>query len=287
MNTLIIGSGFGLYGYLPSLYSFSKKIYLNKKYKNTLYKRKELKSYLNKVTWYSSQSKIISQIDIIVIAKRPQDQFKEIKKLFIKKNKIKHLFLEKPIEVSPNKSINLINFLHKKKAKYSVGFLFKYLSWYKILEKNKKKPQIFEITWNIQNYYQHTNKWKSKRSSGGGIVRFYGIHFIKLLFDLNFTNLKKVIKTKKTFIIEAQDKYKNYLTIQLNYSKKRNFIFKVNNKIKVTSYNPFLKKINIKKIDPRYSFLKKYICDSLDKPKINYYNDLKFIKFWNKIEKYK
>ena len=79
MNTLIIGSGFGLYGYLPSIYNFSKKIYLNKKYKNTLYKRKELKSYLDKVKWYSLQSKIISQIDYIVIAKRPQDQFKEIK----------------------------------------------------------------------------------------------------------------------------------------------------------------------------------------------------------------
>ena len=28
MNTLIIGSGFGLYGYLPSIIDFSKKIYL-------------------------------------------------------------------------------------------------------------------------------------------------------------------------------------------------------------------------------------------------------------------
>ena len=143
MNTLIIGSGFGLYGYLPSIYSFSKKIYLNQKYKSTLYQRKELKFYLNKVKWYSLQSKIISQIDYIVIAKRPQDQFKEIKKIFLKKNKIKHLFLEKPIEVNPKKSINLINFLIRKNVKYSVGFLFKYLSWYKILKINKKKKTNF------------------------------------------------------------------------------------------------------------------------------------------------
>ena len=34
MKTLILGSGFGLYGYLPAAYKISNKIFLQKKYKN-------------------------------------------------------------------------------------------------------------------------------------------------------------------------------------------------------------------------------------------------------------
>ena len=39
MKTLIIGSGFGIYGYLPATIGFSK-IYLNQKYKKKNQKRK-------------------------------------------------------------------------------------------------------------------------------------------------------------------------------------------------------------------------------------------------------
>jgi len=45
MNTLIIGSGFGLYGYLPSIIDFSKKIYLSIKYKKKVENRKDLKKW--------------------------------------------------------------------------------------------------------------------------------------------------------------------------------------------------------------------------------------------------
>ena len=43
MNTLILGSGFGLYGYLPSVVFYSKKIFLDKKYKNEFQRRNILK----------------------------------------------------------------------------------------------------------------------------------------------------------------------------------------------------------------------------------------------------
>ena len=49
MNTLIIGSGFGLYGYLPSAFKFSKKIYLNNKYEKIVKKRKNLKSSIKEM----------------------------------------------------------------------------------------------------------------------------------------------------------------------------------------------------------------------------------------------
>ncbi len=42
MNFLVIGSGFGLYGYLPAISIYSKKIYLNEKYKKFFLKEKNL-----------------------------------------------------------------------------------------------------------------------------------------------------------------------------------------------------------------------------------------------------
>ena len=42
MNFLIIGSGFGLYGYLPAITNYSKKIYLNIEYKKFFPKEKNL-----------------------------------------------------------------------------------------------------------------------------------------------------------------------------------------------------------------------------------------------------
>ena len=117
MNFLIIGSGFGLYGYLPAITNYSKKIYLNIEYKKFFSKRKELTKYTSKIIWYKDQKKIIKYIDYLIIAQRPQDQFRLVKKLAKTQNKIKHFFLEKPIGINPNKSKLFINFLNKKKNK--------------------------------------------------------------------------------------------------------------------------------------------------------------------------
>ena len=45
MNTLILGSGFGIYGYLPAIYGISKNIFLNIRYKKKLKKELNLKSF--------------------------------------------------------------------------------------------------------------------------------------------------------------------------------------------------------------------------------------------------
>ena len=59
MKTLILGSGFGLYGYLPAAYKISNKIFLQKKYKNFFYSRSELKNFNNKIIWYDNLKAII------------------------------------------------------------------------------------------------------------------------------------------------------------------------------------------------------------------------------------
>ncbi len=282
LNFLIIGSGFGLYGYLPAITNYSKKIYLNVKYKKFFFKRKELTKYKNKIIWYEDQQKIIEYIDYLIVAQRPQDQFRLIKKLVKTQNKIKHIFLEKPIGINPNKSKLFINFLNKNKIKFSFGFLLNYLNWYKVIKVNKKKYQSFKFVWQIKKK-NNDNSWKYQSLNGGGLIRFYGIHFIKALFDLNFKNIKHNKISKNLWKIKTYDKRGNSMSIELKYSNKDKFIYNSNNFNKVSSINPFGKNINKLKIDPRCFYIKKYIKDNLNKKIINnkYYD---FINFWKKVE---
>ena len=282
MNTLIIGSGFGLYGYLPSIIDFSKKIYLSIKYKKKVENRKDLKKYLNRINWYLNLYSISDKIDCVVIAQKPKNQHEKIIEL-IKYIKPKIFFLEKPLSNTPKNSLSLIKSLSRKKIKFVIGFMFKYLNWYKFCNRNINQNQKFKIIWEIKPNKKN-NFWKFNHLDGGGITRFYAIHFFRLLFDLNFKkiNYKKITK-KKCYII-ASDVKKNFFDICIKFSKSNNFKVFLNNKKKFNGPNPFLKKINKDK-DPRIIIIKKYIADNLKKKYINYDYEKNFILFWKKLEK--
>ena len=285
MISLIYGSGFGLYGYLPAIYKFSTKIYLNKKYENFFNSRNELAKFESRIIWYNSINKIIHKIDYLVIAKRPEDQSRIIKSLLNKKNKIKHFFLEKPISSTPEKSSNLLKKIYLKKINYSVGFLFEYTSWYKLINnqiKNKKNNNIL-IRWNIKK--NGTKElWKYNHNIGGGLIRYYGVHFIKLLSDFDFTIIKKNIINKNYWELNIEDKKKNRIKLLIRYSKISKFSYKINDQDLNKLNTPFFNKINCKLIDPRCFFLKKYIHKNLSYYKNNLLNMKRFFDLWRRVE---
>ena len=119
MNYLILGSGFGLYGYLPAVLSKKSNIvYLEKKYKKIINSRKDLNIYKNKIIWIQNFLNSLEIIDYLIIAKRPSDQVKIIKKIINRKNTLKKIFLEKPIAKNPLAAKNLLNILKKKKINW-------------------------------------------------------------------------------------------------------------------------------------------------------------------------
>ncbi len=172
--------------------------------------------------------------------------------------------------------------MNKKKIKYSFGFILSYLNWYKFIKTKNKKYQSFNFFWQIRK--KNDNKsWKYQSLKGGGLFRFYGIHFVKVLFDLNFKNIKQNKISKRLWKIKASDKRNNSISIELKFANKDKFTYKFNNSIKISSFNPFCKNISKLKIDPRCLYIKKYIKDNLNKRIIkNEYFD--FVKFWKKIE---
>jgi predicted dehydrogenase len=281
MNFLILGSGFGIYGYLPAIYKNSKKIFLNIKYKKKIEKRIELIKYLKRVIWYLDIKDINNKIDYIIIAQNPKKQFLITKKI-LKLLKPKHLFLEKPLSYTPNKSLNFVEFLKKNKIKFSVGYLFTYLSWYKYIEKKLTYNQKFQINWKIK-FNKKNNLWKSNHHEGGGLVRFYCIHFFKLLYDLNLTKIHKVSVNKKNCKFIFKDQKENIIFLNIEYALINQFYIIHNKNYFLKASNPFMKSIKINN-DPRVNIIQKYVKDIFDNFKINYAYEKKFIKFWKKIE---
>ena len=281
MNFLIIGSGFGIYGYLPAIYKNSGKIFLNIKYKKKIEKRIELTRYLKRVTWYFDIKDINNKIDYVIIAQNPKKQFLIVKKI-LRFLKPKHLFLEKPICHTPNKSLNFVEFLHKNKIKFSVGYLFAYLNWYRYIKKNLTYNQKFEITWRIK-LNKKNNLWKSNHKEGGGLVRFYSIHLFRLFHDLDLTKIHKVSVNKKHCKFILKDLKENKIFLNVKYALINQFHIRHNKNYFLKSSNPFIKSIKINK-DPRVSIIQKYIKDIFENFKINYKHEKKFIEFWKQIE---
>ena len=177
----------------------------------------------------------------------------------------------------------MIRYLEKRHIKHSFGFIFQYVNWYKYLENNPKNNQNFYIKWFIK-HKSNNNKWKYQKNKGGGLLRFYGIHMIKVIYDLNFLFIKKNELNNDYWKGEFRDKKNNIIQVEIKFDTKDKFIFEKNNNIKIVSSNPFLEKITRKKGDPRCKYLKKHINDNLIKYKNIYNSNVKFINLWKKIE---
>ena len=282
MNTLILGSGFGLYGYLPAVEVVSKKIFLEYKYKNKLQNLKISKKIFNKIYWYKNESNIIDKINIAVIAYPPILQSKKIKQLFKNKKLVRYLFLEKPIDKNPIAARKLIKFLIKNKVKFSFGFIFKYLAWSKLINKKKNLKNI-KIIWNIKKK-NASNSWKYKSKFGGGLIRYYGIHFLKLFSENNFHKILINDLKKNHWTLQIQNSKKTVITLIIKYSNKDKFLIKTQNKNLISAPTPIIENIVSKKIDPRVKILKRYINQKIRQNGDNYTESLKFVNFWSKIE---
>ncbi len=187
---LIFGGGFGIYGYLPAALSCStNKVYLNKKYRKIIIKRNELNKTIKRIIWYEKLEDIIQNINSVIVATNPETQEEIISKLLNYKF-IKKFILEKPLAVSPDKSIILLSKLVEKKINFVCNYSLLHTNWFVEVKENfyQKNNQIIYIDWFFMAHHFKNNikTWKSNQKEGGGVIRFYGIHLIALLVDLGY-----------------------------------------------------------------------------------------------------
>ena len=123
----IIGSGFGLYGYLPAIINgLGDEVILPKKYSDFICSRSDLAEFKDKVIWVDNQKVSIEKSNTVIIAVPPIKQSIMIKKCLEFKN-IKNIFLEKPLAQSPIESSMILNILNTSKVNYAINYSFIYL----------------------------------------------------------------------------------------------------------------------------------------------------------------
>ena len=192
----IIGSGFGLYGYLPAiLQELGDKVILPEEYLPKVRNRQELKELEKDIFWVKDKELAIEKATKVIFTVPPNYQYKAVKNLFDNDgcNSIQTIFLEKPVATSPAKSIELLEFLESKEVDYVIGYSFLYLD----LNSNfntlvNSSTQIFwQWSFMAHHFSMDLKNWKRYHSSGGGVLRFYGIHIIAFLSKFGYDNVKE------------------------------------------------------------------------------------------------
>lgn len=193
----ILGSGFGLYGYIPALLSTgAERIALPIRYQTKLSARLELASLSPAIQWMSDEIAALEVAKTVVIALRPDLQ-PDWALRSLKLPNVQQLLLEKPLASSPKAAIALFDKLMNSQKAFRIGYVFRFTIWGLALRSicADVNSQSVNITWNFMaHHYRHNlPSWKRNSVEGGGAIRFYGIHLIALLAELGY---KKVLSSK-------------------------------------------------------------------------------------------
>jgi hypothetical protein len=178
---LILGGGFGLYGYLPAAMQTYWQVTTLSRYKRFLEDRIELSGLLNRVTFVEENDIELNIYDAVVIARTPQQQID-----FVRSNTSfdGHLFLEKPLGNTVKSTSELLDVLQSRKSNFSLAYLFQYQDWYKAIASEKQSECSVTINWRITP--SRNQNWKKQIDAGGGILSYYGVHLLSLIVDCEY-----------------------------------------------------------------------------------------------------
>jgi hypothetical protein len=187
----ILGSGFGMYGYLPALMKLGLEVVLPLRYQSMLIARPELTQYLSRVVWSAGVEDALARSSGAVVALRPADQAIWIPRL-VRMPNIRQLILEKPIAPAPELAASLLAIVDDAGKRYRVGYTFRFTPWAHQLRAALAGPvEGISLHWNFlaHHYRADLANWKRFNSTGGGALRFYGIHAIALLAELGYDDV--------------------------------------------------------------------------------------------------
>jgi hypothetical protein len=188
----ILGSGFGLYGYLPALIGCGHSVVLPERYRERFQFRQELTRFAKQIEWATDEVSAVNRASAIVIALRPAEQTDWIKKC-IAHRQITRLLLEKPLAPAPLEALNLQTLLCNSRKLFRIGYTLCNAQWTARLKDFVTENPDYEINVNwlflAHHFRQGVRNWKQFESAGGGAIRFYGIQLIAVLASLGYCNV--------------------------------------------------------------------------------------------------
>lgn len=201
----ILGSGFGIYGYLPAmLRQWSGPVTLTSSSRVRLLERPELNWTLPRVKWVDDRHDLINQTRLVAIALPPAVQEEVVAELLTSK-KTEAVVLEKPIARRPGDARDMLIALREKGIRVRVGYTFCYTHWFGRLT---SCPDIYcsdllEIEWFFMAHHftRSLKNWKTDHDLGGGVLRFYTIQMIALIERLGFRNMENIRVSKQDGVL--------------------------------------------------------------------------------------
>jgi predicted dehydrogenase len=187
----ILGSGFGLYGYLPALLNLGRAVALPQRYKPVLGGRSELLQFMPSVDWCEDADAALARSNAAIVALRPADQARWVSRL-AQMQKIRTLILEKPVAPTPELSASLLDELARAGKHYRIGYTFRLLPWAQQLRATLGgDADGISLDWTFlaHHYRNDLANWKRFDAEGGGALRFYGIHLVALLAELGYDDV--------------------------------------------------------------------------------------------------
>ena len=191
MNIAILGSGFGLYGYLPSVMSIGcGRVLLPTRYRPVVDARADIRDFVERIEWHKDEEAILNRVDTVIIARRPADQVFWATNC-AERGHIRRILLEKPLAPSPADAVRLLEFVERTGKIVRVAYTFRYTSWgrrFGVLARCAGPEATIELDWSFRahHYAFGLANWKRFVSSGGGAIRFYGIHLVALLGEIGY-----------------------------------------------------------------------------------------------------
>ncbi|WP_213741533.1 Gfo/Idh/MocA family oxidoreductase [Bradyrhizobium sp. dw_411] len=186
MNVAILGSGFGLYGYLPALAALPCRVLLPERYRAVVATRAELSGFAAGIDWVADEHAAIDRAQALVIARRPADQAGLIAEI-LRQDKLERLLLEKPLAPTPALAAQVQDQIEVSGKMLRMGYMFGFTDWGRDLMGRSPTGNL-QIKWTFRAHHYKANlsNWKRSSAEGGGALRFYGIQLISLLADLGF-----------------------------------------------------------------------------------------------------
>jgi len=229
----ILGSGFGMYGYLPALLNSGYEVTTLSEYKAKFELRPELAKFIDQVR-FTSEREILDTCENLVIAKDPASQYQLLSK---NQFQFRRLFLEKPLAPIISQHKEMLEILESQNINFSVGYLFKFTSWWKRIASDILLGHSLEVE--IEWRLGRPPGWKNSPQDGGGLVAFYAIHFAPN--DVNL-HIRLEYADKNAFSIFSMDTF-----------RQRTLLY--------SGDSPFGAKPSFGEVDPRIPFLEEYIAE--------------------------
>jgi predicted dehydrogenase len=176
----ILGSGFGLYGYLPAVCHASRDtVLLLARYRPAFEARAALRPLADRVQWVRDERDLYYEADLLIVARRPQDQ-EQIVAHLPRETQVRRLLLEKPLATSPARAEALLQQLDACDVALTAGFTLAMSPWAASLA---LPTSSIRISWHFRAHHfaADVETWKRDPRQGGGALRFYGMHLLAAL----------------------------------------------------------------------------------------------------------